>query len=243
MLLARLLHNWRELRANTNNLAKFPFWSAIVTQTQGDVSVAAGASVYVDVQPPSGETWLVFFDAYLEQATTAAYYYDYDGSTRRLHVRCRVDNDDYGLHSPLLTGLCKILTNSRYASLRFYNWSASDRAGCYGYSGFKLSQPLWRPERLGGLQVPPFKRPLNGRKVAFSTLKDKAYINSDGEIAYHLYDEDLARCPLKGDVVERAEHHVLEKDLVAHITTFQNDPDGTGWKRCFQKLAEEGISI
>jgi len=227
----------------TLTTTKFPFWSAIITQIEEAISIAADTSVYVDIQPLSGEVWLVFLDAYYEKGPAKVTYHDYDGSTRRFQTECYVRDGTYGLYAPLLTGLCKILTNGLFASLRFRNAGSSEGTGCYGYSGFKLSQPLWQPERVSGLQVPPFKRPLNGRMVAFSSLRDKAYVNPDDEIAYHLYSEDLARCPTTGHVVERAEYHVLEKDLVANIDAFKKDPDTTGWRRIFDKLAEEGISL
>jgi len=147
---------------------KFPFWSAIIKQTQGSVTVPTGSWTYVDIQPPEDETWLVWIDLSL-MLVDAGYklllaYYDYDGASRREHRRREREsttNSDYGhyFYSDSL-GVMKILTNSLYASLGFYQDSGADKYARYGYSGFKLSEPLWTPKRFNNPNIPAWKHEL-----------------------------------------------------------------------------------
>jgi len=136
-----------------------PFWSAIITQVQGSVSIAAGASAYIDIQPPVGETWWI----HITSASDTKYisdheYYDYDGTTRRLQF-CMCIYTDYEDRRGV--SLRRVLTNSLYGSLRWYNEHPSfTYTAFYGYSGFKLSQPLWRPRRLHNPEPKPWKRKL-----------------------------------------------------------------------------------
>jgi len=129
-----------EYTTRTLTTTQFPFWSSVITQQENSGSVADGSSVYIDIQPPAGETWYLEItlgydtvDSYLR-----AFYYDYDGTSARLH----------GMDYPSWS-LEKILTNSLYARLRFYNNTGSGAYNYfYGYSGFKLGTELVEIEDL-----------------------------------------------------------------------------------------------
>jgi hypothetical protein len=131
-----------------------PFWSAIITQVWGSVSVPTATYVYVDIQPPVGETWLIWIDYTLpagKGATNYMYYADYDGAIENLHkalIREPTTNYNYGHYFWYQSvNVCKVLTNSLYARFCFYQNTGATWTGRYGYSGFKLSQPLWNPLR------------------------------------------------------------------------------------------------
>jgi len=147
---------------------KFPFWSAIIKQTQGSISVPSGSTTYVDIQPPPNETWLVWIDWSLYNIGVGyqltIMYFDYDGTTRRCHkdrFREGTDNPNYGhLVRYETLGTMKVLTNSLYGSVAFYQNTGDAHTGVYGYSGFKLSEPLWTPKRFNNPSIPAWKREL-----------------------------------------------------------------------------------
>ena len=123
---------------------KFPFWSSIITQVRGIIpSAAAKALSTVVIQPSAGETWLVGIDFYGSVGVSGSYviYYDYNGTTSRDHS-LSVTGGTYGDVYPHL-GVLKVLTSSLYARIGFYNNDTVGHDFVYGYSGFKLSQPLW----------------------------------------------------------------------------------------------------
>jgi len=212
-----------------------PFWSAIITQTQGDVDVPHATFVYVDIQPPAMQTWQLWIDTCIYTPKTYLsylWYYDYDGTTRRLHhgwTRDTTTNVDYGhFFSRFSTGLLKILTNALYASLMYWQNSGYLQTVSYGYSGFKLSQPLWSSVRAQGQANPlikpkPWKRkpskllPLP-RKIkalepdAFDRWNDQI---RDYELSIMLEeDTPLAVDPETGFAIERLTACIKAEDLV-----------------------------
>ncbi|RLI46532.1 hypothetical protein DRO69_02810 [Candidatus Bathyarchaeota archaeon] len=226
---------------------KFPFWSAIIEQTQGEVSVAAASTSYVNIQPPSGETWLLFIDATDAGSDTSTAYCDYDGSTRRIHTFMG-SGGTCGRGS-----LVKILTNSLYASLRLQNFSTASKTFYYGYSGFKLSKPIWKPRRLN-TNDPPWKRVPSQYPIPKEVEPLKKYI-------VDVYDHDLRKyrqaiiceedTPLavneKGFPVERLTVICFVNDFIERILKPYKegtlDLKASGWKKYFDKWAEEGISL
>jgi len=158
-----------------------PFWSALITQTQGTVTAPSGAIAYVEIQPPTGQIWQVWIDASLyapKGFQCNVDYYDFDGTTRRLHHAWRREettNSDYGhlfIRHPI--SACKILTNALYACLGFYQDSGYSSLGHYGYSGFKLSKPLWRPVRAQAQANPSIEpKPWKRKPSKLLPLPDK----------------------------------------------------------------------
>jgi len=139
---------------------KFPFWSAIIEQTHGSANVPATSEVYIDIQPPEGETWLVWIDFYLPPASAPQLveYDQYDGTDRLPHTM-EMRNIDYTRYISKLQ-VAKVLTNSLYASIRGENNDSVAHMFVYGYSGFKLSEPLWTPKRFNNPSIPAWKREL-----------------------------------------------------------------------------------
>jgi len=136
-----------------------PFWSAIITQQYASISVAAASWGVVDIQPPVGETWLL----YLTTGGNADWlrfiqYRDFDGVTEREHYVTAIDDAYERVKG---TSIIKILTNSLYGRLRYYNaYGTAAVTATYGYSGFKLSQPLWSPVRMHNSEPKKWKRGL-----------------------------------------------------------------------------------
>ena len=236
---------------------KFPFWSATITQTQESVSVGAGATSYVDIQPPSGETWWIEIGAYMGgyQASQWIGYYDYDGTTRRVHILFAIDSG-YTRRNPTLS-LSRVLTNSRYASIRGTNHDTASRNLGYGYSGFKLSKPLWKPRRLNNsINLKPFKKPTDLKLPEIIEALDpyKAEIlgldveKPDEYVLAVILEEDtpLAVDPKTNFPVERFSAYVkadVLADLIAKFKTGVLDPVKTGYKRYLDKWKVEGIRI
>jgi len=236
--------------------AQFPFWSALIAQTQGNVSIPAGAAVWVDIQPPAGETWWIELGAHL--LTDAHYhreadYHDYDGTTKRWHARlcyCDPALDT----SAAMGGLSRVLTDSMYASIKYY--SADAQTGRYGYSGFKLSQPLWSPQRVHNPEPEPWKRPKTKRlPPAIEALDRYAFdilgINPDRPEEYDLgvileEDTPLATDPDTGFAVERLTAGVYADTLASLIAEFQagtKDPVETGYRKYLDRWRAEGIDL
>lgn len=220
---------------------QYPFWSAIITQQAGKVAVASATYVNIDIQPPAGETWYIELGSFLATTASGSYvmYNDYDGITLRHHARCLILGG-YGLGEPTHV-ISRILVNALWGRFNVYNSDAVARDFFYSYSGFKLSHPLWQPRRFKEYRI-PFKRPLNGRAVAFPQLKDYVYLDPEDRICYHLLSKVLA-VNKDNFPIERLEIHVAEEDLVANLVKIKADPVGTGWKEIFDKLAGEGIYL
>jgi len=232
---------------------KFPFWSAIIEQQHGGITVASSSSAFVEIQPPPGETWLVWIDVNLW--TDAAYstvgYYDYDGATRRAHRLTRTLGS-YGYSFPNL-GVLKVLTNSLYASLYIYNADSAESDAYYGYSGFKLSKPLWSLERLDSSRA--WKR----KPSEFSILPE---VEALSDYIVDIYDDVQGRyrqaiiceenTPLAID--PRTNFPVERLTVICYVDDFINnilkpykegtlDLERTGWKKYFQRWREEGIKL
>ena len=232
--------------------AKFQFWSAIITQTQDSVSVAAGATVAVDVQPPAGETWLLnigaWLNAYSSLNPSYTEYLAYDGTTEK-SVRKWYNNT--GDVTPNMSHAA-ILTNSLYARLKFY--CAYAVSGYYGYSGFKLSQPHWTPKRTLAADsdpetVPwlkPSEQPIpNMLKPLLKHIVD-VWDGVQGKYVQAILlekDTVLAVEPTSGFPVERMTAYIDAETFTKRYTEFKADPDSTGYRKYFKKWAEEGISI
>jgi len=236
--------------------AKFPFWSAIITQTQGQVTVAANNFGYVYIQPPAGETWLVYIDYILNNMTSGneCQYHDYDGTTARLHTICDVGGT-YGIRTPFLS-IVKILTNSLYARLSYYNASTSSQYGFYGYSGFKLSEPKWTSKRLNDPPAQPWKKPTSLslpsplaplQKYAAEILGLDPTRPNDYALGVILEeDTPLATDPATGFPVERLTAVVKADVLAGFIAKFKAktaDPVATGYRKYLDKWKAEGIDF
>jgi len=213
---------------------KTRFWSAIITQTQGSVTVTgAGGTAYVDIQPPSGETWLVDISGGMNSrgAGSIVYYGDYDGTTLRYHTLHHTSGN-YGDDYPHLE-LRRVLTNSLYARFYAVNQETVNKTLYYGYSGFKLSRPLWSPKRLHNPEPKPWKRektkPLPAGlealdKYAFDILGINPEKPNEYELAVILEeDTPLAVDPATNFPVERLTAVISAENLV-NILNQRDDP-------------------
>lgn len=238
---------------------KFPFWSAIITQTQNAVSVAAGASGSVVIQPPSGETWLVWIDEYFDSTTSGneIEYQFYSGSAISTHNESWTLGS-YGIAAPTL-GVLKILTNSSFGRLYAYNKASAAVYFYYGYSGFKLSKPLWNPTPTSNAlsaDLKPWKRPATSPlPSAISALSDFAFDILGADPSRHndyataiILEEDT---PLAIDSntnfpVERYTAVVkadVLANLIAQFKAGTADPVATGYKKYLDKWAQMGIKL
>jgi hypothetical protein len=218
-------------------ISKVPFWSAIITQTQGSISVPASSWGIVDIQPPSGETWLIdilFSINYSLTATTAkvssAVYCDYDGATERIHGAMT-----YGAIGHASLFVSRILTNTLYARLKTYNGAGSAVPMYYGYSGFKLSQPQWRPLKSYNPSV--WKRRPQVLPVVLDRIKDYVYEIYDHDVKDYriaiVLEEDmpLAYDPNTNFPVERYTIYVFYDDLKGIADLISSDPKNTGYNK------------
>jgi len=201
---------------------KFPFWSAIITQQQYQASVAPNATILVSIQPPAGQTWLIYLDTYLDglRYLQYIYYRDYDGTTVRYHTY-RGKSDTYTrLINWIFTA--KILTNTLWGQI--YAWNDNDtysRVFRYGYSGFKLSKPVYSPEGLNSSNAQIFKRELT-KPLPRPLAKLKEYAcelfdeRTEDYVAHIILEEDvvIARDPETGFPVDTYSIYVTTKNLL-----------------------------
>jgi hypothetical protein len=234
--------------------SKFPFWSAIITQQAGSVTVPAGATVYVTIQPPAGETWLIDLLYSVDGANMFYIYSDFNGATAR----------DHGyVSATIYTGatyleLTRILTNSLYARLGFMNTGTVSRTGVYGYSGFKLSKPLYSLARdISNPDPPrPWKKPATlplPPIIAGLHPYAREFLEIDiNRLNYYvlgiLLEEDtpLAHDPDTGFPVERLTVVVPADtlaDMIGKFKTGELDPVKTGYKKYLDKWKQEGIKL
>jgi hypothetical protein len=236
----------------TLTITKFPFWSAIITATQNDFSIAAGATVNVDVQPPAGETWWICFIAGLQHEGTGTdriTLCTFDGTTEGEFTRlCNaVISTSYFYQYGLPIDCVIIITNSKYLRAKFY--SVAGTTGNYCYSGYKLSKPQWTPTRAEDevkpwikpteQPIPDMLKPLSKHIVDVWDGVQRKYVQAI------LLEKDtvLAVEPTSGFPVERMTAYIDAETFTKRYTEFKADPDSTGYRKYFKKWAEEGISI
>jgi hypothetical protein len=230
-------------------MKKQPFWSAIITQTGATISVASSATANVDIQPPSGETWLlqILFGAKsrTDAGNIAPIYNQYDGTTATPHASGKDA-------ATTVISVERILTNTLYARLQFYNGGTINYYGAYGYSGFKLSQPHWSPvkesnskpyKKTTDLPLPTPIKPLKKYKAEILGLDPNK--PNDYCLAIILEEDTvLARDPKTGFPVERMSAYVPADTLADLITQFKqgkSSPDTTGYTKYIMKWKNEGI--
>jgi hypothetical protein len=236
---------------------KFPFWSAILTQSANSVTVSAGATYTVAIQPPSGESWLVWVNAFENQTASGSYaaYYAYNGTSATLQYASYTYNGAYGLSTPYIAML-ELLTSSLYGQIALYNANTdSSCPGGYGYSGFQLSQPLFTPKRLDdphkpfivptSATLPDPIQPLAKYEALILGLdptKPNDYVL--GVILER--DTPLAVDPATGQVLERASQFVSANTLANLITQFQSgqlDYVKAGYEKYLLKWKAERIDF
>jgi len=219
---------------------KFPFWSAIITQSPNSAVVPISSGIYVDIQPPPGETWLIFLQAGLNDGFDLGYF-ACDGVARYRGVYYRSG----GTYGYILTDFVvqAILTNNMYASIYAYNYSsAGTRTIYYIYSGFKLSKPLWIPKRIND-STPPFKRKptqfsIHGAVRAIADRIVDIYDHSIGDYRQAIVLEEdvpLVVDPVTNFPVERYSAYIYVDEFVINILTpyinGQLDLVKSGWKK------------
>jgi hypothetical protein len=232
--------------------AKFPFWSAIITQQASYYTIGALTGGGMILQPPSGETWLVNINFYLDDETSGSYdVYQKGGS----NMYMQKIGGNYGCLRASIA-VQHILTNTNYATLYTYNASSSAKNVYYGYSGFKLSQPLWEPKRLNSLAPKPWKKPTTlalpdpikpldkykAEILGLDPAKPEEY--SLGIILEE--DTPLAVDPETNFPVERLTLAVradVLADFIAKFKTGKADPVTTGYAKYLKKWKDEGIDF
>jgi hypothetical protein len=143
-----------------------------------------------------------------------------------------------------------------YSITQLANPSSSSVNGYAGYSGFKLSQPLWTPKRLVNVEAPVWKRPKTSSlpsalaaldKYAWDILGVDPSKPNDYSLCVMLEeDTPLAVDPATNFPVERFTAVVKADVLADFIAKFQAktaDPVTTGYRKYLDKWKAEGIDF
>jgi hypothetical protein len=228
--------------------SKFQFWSAIITQQYGVLTVPGGSVAYVDIRPPSGETWFVSISTCptsLELNWTL--YGDYNGSTMRPH--------NWNMQQIGIYEVNRILTNSLWGRIGGSNGNASyERSVYYGYSGFKLSMPHWTPNRFDSakpfklntdLQLPEEISMLNKYKALVIGVNPAKPFDYDLAIVLE-ENTPLAFDPNTGFPIELKSVYVKADVLANLIVQFRKgtvDYVNAGYEQYLKKWKAEGIDL
>jgi len=250
-----------EYSERTLTQTKFGFWSEIILLTDSVVSVSADSTVIVDIRPPSGETWFVFIDAVLRSDVAGSYIYiarDCPDTIPCVHNWCEIAGS-YGLKYPTLS-VTKILTYDYYVYIYAKNSDTSNsRTLFYGYSGFKLSKPLYLPERNMQLRN-QLREQIRRMKTTEFRIPDEVealrdsivdvYDLSEGKWRQAIIlekDTPLAKDERTGHVIERLSVMCYVDDFINNILKRlklgQLDLERSGWKKYFEKWRNEGIKV
>jgi hypothetical protein len=216
------------------------------------VSLPATSETFVDIRPSINETWFVSIDFFINASiyNSRVTYYAYDSVTAIPHAQCYISNYSYSIGRAFL-GVTKILTNSLYARLGFYNDGTSVITGYYGYSGFKLSKPLYAPAR--NIDLKPFRLktdlPLPDPVKALDKYKCLIFDHSVNDYVLAIALEEntpLAIDPSTNEVVESLSVYVradVLADLILKFKRKELDVEKSGYRKYIDKLLKEGISI
>jgi len=113
------------------------FWNSVIEPTVDSGTIEGGATVYLTIQPPSGETWLVFVNAiifhYVNGSYIISYYTDGVSDEEIFGDFCDASRVKY----PCLQ-LIAVITNTKYLKFEFYNNDSASTKRVLMYSGFKL---------------------------------------------------------------------------------------------------------
>jgi hypothetical protein len=243
--------------------AKFPFWSAIITLTRGSVSVPGNATAYVEIRPPTGETWYITLGAFWNFALPGSgapiNLESWDGTTAiPLQGDSRVQRSDAGYaRTQIYVNFTVIITNSLWCRLAFTNPFVNTVTGHYGYSGFKLSHPQWSPVRNHNLEPKPsWRRPLSKplppeiaplRRYAYDVLgADPAKPEEYDTVIILEENTPLAVDPNTNQPVELLTVVVRASvlaDMIEKFKTGELDPITAGYDKYLDRWRKEGIRV
>jgi len=235
---------------------------AVIGPTVGSVSVGAGASADLDVQPPAGETWEISLGGqctgYAGNRGRIGYY---DGVTH--YVGMTHWDENIGGVSMYFA----LIDNSVYARLNVINRGTATFDFTYGYSGYKVKSSSIRRAKLTPTReliekMSEVRRLKNGGSAVLpdwcKPLEPYAYIDQDGDIAIYLEKDVPLRVDDKGNVIERLTISVklksfetlfaeeiadsTKRPLMTYIRE-KSVRDNMGWEKYVDKWRDEGIEF
>lgn len=224
-------------------MTRAPFWSAIIVQQARTWVVGIGVTDVIDIRPPPNETWWIHIDMRIDGGRVE--YYVFDGVTETLSTK------DMNISTN------RILTHTLYARMKFVNTSTSTRfTACYGYSGFKLSRPLYSPVRDSSERRLPWKRSLTqGLPKMLEPLEkyifevkgvDPSKPEEYGPVVILEEDTPLAIDPITGFVIEKLTSYVPVETFMTVLTSLRGGKmklEASGYKKYIDKWKAEGIEL
>jgi len=149
-----------EYSERTLTQTKFPFWSAVIPSEPKSYGVNEGASGYLTIQPPSGETWLIWLYVYFLNSYAGSYIEIYVKSsidTNRIagqKIETKYSGNDYG--GDVCGRMVGVFNNTFYPVIRYVNADPDySHTLYYIYGGFKLGTKLAKIRSLSTIREEP----------------------------------------------------------------------------------------
>jgi len=223
----------------TLSQTKFPFWSDLIVATGGTVNVPASSGTYVDLQPPSGETWWVPYQMGIENLVSGSYVRtEYLGTLSVTYGNYK-EATGYENYWPFIYGMA-VIGNGPYIRFAWENASDGVVTGDYVYSAFKLSphtilEPLEEMPRRE-TEIPyegPIPDDLKGADVEFCRRLKRG----EWETCVVLERTPIKVLPDTKEVVETRTTLTPLDFLLANLENIaRDDEDRMGFKRFRKKL-------
>jgi len=232
-------------------------------EAQGSVSIGAGVSTSIVIQPPAGEYWEISISTILQTGAPSARanprLYDATLATYggRAHSWYREDStSDSGGQGH------RLISNTQYIDIYGSNQDTVGRTLYYAYSGFKIkssSIPKAKIIRLTEIKKPELHNPSVPTLPDYlSPLQKYAFYDFEGDEAILLEKDTPLAKDEKGNIIERLTAWVKLKsferlfgDLIADTTkrplmTYIRDRSVAkkmGWGKYVDKWKAEGIEF
>jgi hypothetical protein len=204
--------------------------STIIRQTQS-VSVPPKTDIFVTIQPPAGQTWLINLLAWLIQAGSAlwniiGFEHGHVGNAVRNGIYPNYTYPEY--KHPYLT-LDAIITYDYYGEIYYCTATGLNTPGTttgyYGYSGFVLGTPKYIPKSDPIPRERELTQPLPDKLTPLKKYATELFSEDEGDYKPAIVlerDTPLAHDPVTGFPIERYTAIITAENLLSIINQRDN---------------------
>jgi len=234
--------------------SQFPFWSAVSVLNSTYQSVSAGSVGQVTIRPPSGETWYIIIDTFID-VTVDGSWIEYLRATSLF--KDFTISGAYNPKKPTCRG-SYIIDYSNYLVCKAKNNDSSNAHNMfYGYSVFKLGTKKMNLETVEKNIVNGMKSVERKTKYKIPSVLDDLsndifdvydHDTDDYEQVIYIYkDKPVRRDKNTGHIVESVSQYVeIDKllEILEKIKTGELEVERTGYKNWLEQIKKErGIDL